>query len=115
MTRVLNRVELTDGYVAGETSVVFAGNLYNSPLLFKRPGFESSFTHTTYALTYESTYAPYFNQVLGYRVALPDEEERARFANRAAVRAMPVFPAEGSIRMIDGVLVVHIGRQQLGE
>ena len=54
VTRVLNRVELTDGYVAGETSVVFAGNLYNSPLLFKRPGFESSFTHTTYALTYES-------------------------------------------------------------
>lgn len=115
VTRVLNRVELTDGYVAGETSVVFAGNLYNSPLLFKRPGFESSFTHTTYALTYESTYAPYFNQVLGYRVALPDEEERARFANRADVRAMPVFPAEGSIQMIDGVLVVHIGRQQLAE
>ena len=92
---------------------VFAGNLYNSPLLFKRPGFESSFTHTTYALTYESTYAPYFNQVLGYRVALPDEEERARFANRADVRAMPVFPAEGSIQMIDGVLVVHIGKQHL--
>ena len=37
------------------------------------------------------------------------------YLNRADVRAMPVFPAEGSIRMIDGVLVVHIGRQQLGE
>ena len=31
----------------------------------------------------------------------------------ADVRAMPVFPAEGSIRMIDGVLVVHIGKQHL--
>ena len=48
-------------------------------------------------------------------VALPDEEERARFANRADVRAMPVFPAEGSIQMIDGVLVVHIGKQALTE
>ena len=37
------------------------------------------------------------------------------YGNREDVRRLPVYPAEGSIQMIDGVLVIHLGRQQLGE
>ena len=78
------------------------------------PAWEPFGENNLYAITAEDYYPWYVNQILVYPMRfdvslLPD------YLNRAAVRAMPVFPAEGSIQMIDGVLVVHIGRQQLGE
>lgn len=83
----------------------------------ERPGFEGTTSlfgeNNLYAITAEDYYPWYVNQILGYPMRfdislLPD------YLNRADVRAMPVFPAEGSIQMIDGVLVIHLGRQQLG-
>ena len=118
MTRVIERADTVEGYSRGVTPVVFSGSLFSSQLAMERPGFEGTTSlfgeNNLYAITAEDYYPWYVNQILGYPMRfdvslLPD------YLNRAAVRAMPVFPAEGSIQMIDGVLVVHIGRQQLGE
>ena len=117
MTRVIERADTVEGYSRGVTPVVFSGSLFSSQLAMERPGFEGTTSlfgeNNLYAITAEDYYPWYVNQILGYPMRfdvslLPD------YLNRAAVRAMPVFPAEGSIQMIDGVLVVHIGRQQLG-
>ena len=117
MTRVIERADTVEGYSRGVTPVVFSGSLFSSQLAIERPGFEGTTSlfgeNNLYAITAEDYYPWYVNQILGYPMRfdvslLPD------YLNRAAVRAMPVFPAEGSIQMIDGVLVVHIGRQQLG-
>ena len=118
MMRVIERADTVEGYSRGVTPVVFSGSLFSSQLAMERPGFEGTTSlfgeNNLYAITAEDYYPWYVNQILGYPMRfdislLPD------YLNRAAVRAMPVFPAEGSIQMIDGVLVVHIGRQQLGE
>ncbi len=40
VTRLIDRIEQTDGYVPGETQVCFIGNIENNPLIIqRRPGF----------------------------------------------------------------------------
>ena len=116
LTRVLERADSIEGYEPGVTPVVFEGALFNSPLAMQRPGFERTSTFfgsdNLYAISTEY-YAPYYiRQILGHSMNV-DDSLIWPYGNREDVRAMPVFPAEGSIQMIDGVLVVHIGKQHL--
>ena len=118
LTRVLERADSIEGYEPGVTPVVFEGALFNSPLAMQRPGFERTSTFfgsdNLYAISTEY-YAPYYiRQILGHSMNV-DDSLIWSYGNREDVRRLPVYPAEGSIQMIDGVLVIHLGRQQLGE
>lgn len=117
LTRVLERADSIEGYEPGVTPVVFEGALFNSPLAMQRPGFERTNTFfgsdNLYAISTEY-YAPYYiRQILGHSMNV-DDSLIWSYGNREDVRRLPVYPAEGSIQMIDGVLVIHLGRQQLG-
>ena len=113
MTRVLDRIEQTDGYVVGETPVKFIGTLNGSPLDKMREAFVSSYVVTgagrNYALTYYGTFWHYFEVILGYPIQPFKGELDASQAKMA--EQMPAFPAKGSVEIVDGVLLVKLSEQ----
>ena len=113
MSRVIDRMEQTEGYVPGKTPVAFVGTLFDTPLFMNRPGFEHLSTlmgsSNLYAITAETYYPWYIHQVLGYPMQILNESERVQMAFREDVLAMPVFPEDGCCRMIDGTLVIRLG------
>ncbi|MDD7175289.1 MAG: glucosyltransferase domain-containing protein [Clostridiales bacterium] len=113
MTRVLDRIEQTDGYVVGETPVKFIGTLDGSPLAKRRKAFLNSYVVTgawsNYALTYYGTFWHYFEVILGYPIQPFKGELDASQAKMA--EQMPAFPAKGSVEIVDGVLLVKLSEQ----
>lgn len=63
-----------------------------------------------YSFTYEATYPWFFTRIMSDSTRFVSEQERVRLIYSGEVLAMPVFPAEGSLKMIDGVLVVRLNR-----
>lgn len=111
MIRVLDRLEQLDGYTAGETPVQFVGSMTYSPLNVGKAPFKNQEMlrdgHRRYALSYDDTYWWYIEDVMGYPMVryegFGDNKPMQQAANQ-----MPVFPAKGSVQMIDGVAVVHL-------
>lgn len=108
MTRVLDRLEQTEGYVPGETPVAFVGNINASVINRDKPAFSSlrrfNGSEENYATTFGDTHWMYFRDVLGYPLMQADNE--AAMAQHEAVRAMPAFPQKGSVALVDGVAVI---------
>ena len=106
--RIIDRIENVPGYVPGETRVAFAGRLdYNEPLDAPRDAFRDLQTQTGLWHTHSATYnmGRYLTDYLQY----PLVWDQTTTATRSElVKAMPIFPASGSVRMIDGVVVVKL-------
>lgn len=110
-TRVVDKMDSFDEYNREKDSVVFIGvpEVLDEDLL----GFENAKTITgtsyNYALgtTDASRYKNYFKYKLHYNVIAIDEDSIC--LEDDVIRAMPVFPKEGSIQMVDGILVVKLG------
>ena len=112
MTRVLDRVEKTEGYDPGVTPVALLGSLEDSPLATDRAGFEhlSDFdaAQNNFAATGMEELTWYMWEIMGYPCNLVSYYEADMLAQREDVQAMPVFPAAGSCQMIDGTVVVRL-------
>ena len=112
MTRVIDRMERTEGYVPGATPVVLLGSLEDSPLAMTRDGFE----HLEDFDAAESRFSAdgveentwYMWEIMGYPCNLVSYYEAEMIAESEEGQAMPVFPAQGSCRMLDGVMVVKL-------
>ena len=109
MTRVLERMEEQEDYIPGETPVVFIGEYaVGNPI----PGFEKYETITGVEyhgpITFYDTYKDYFKYVLGRPISLMDAET---VQNDERVLNMPIYPKDGSIAMIDGVLIVKLEKE----
>lgn len=106
--RVIDRIELTEGYVPGETPVAFVGRMdRNSYLNRGRDEFEE-LDHTVglwsdYSATYN--FGRYLTDYMNYPLAWDTTTD---FSAYAEVQAMPAFPDAGGIRMIDGTVVVKL-------
>ena len=106
MTRVADRMEQQEDYVPGETPVMIVGD---DSIGMTRYGFEA-YTSITGAelespITFYDTYEKYFDYVLGRTVCFYDDDT---LKNDERVLEMPSFPKAGSVRMVDGVLVVKL-------
>lgn len=110
MTRVLDRVEQTEGYIPGKTATVFIGRLSDGPTGAVRPGFDYTALGLAdkYSTSYYDTLAWYLRDVMGYNIVMASSDTRKTYQSREDVEAMPVFPAGGSVSMLDGVLVVKL-------
>ena len=117
MTRVMARVEERPDYVPGETPLVFAGV---SPLLNERiPGFEDYYdiAGAEYATPlvksdasyFYNAYAAYLRYILNCSAVPADADTWARLQRDPRVLAMPAYPADGCVRVLDGVAVVRLG------
>ncbi|MBQ9493017.1 MAG: glucosyltransferase domain-containing protein [Oscillibacter sp.] len=106
--RIIDRMESVPGYVPGETRVAFVGRLDdNEPLDVPFEPFRDFQQQTGLWHTHAATYnfGRYLTDYLRYPV-LWDRESGVTRSELA--KAMPAFPAEGSVRMIDGVVVVKL-------
>ena len=109
LTKVTYSMEQTDGYVPGETPVLFLGELRDSVLFSERRGLEELNgvgLHQQFSATYSGTFLHFFNAVLSYRINWMDAANAEAYAGLPEVQAMPRYPAKGSCRIVNGVLIV---------
>lgn len=120
MTRIVDRMETTEGYTVGVTPVAILGYMPDSPLSMDRRGLDHMHYDTVGRLhhmpmTYYDSYFNYFEYILGYPINLLQEGELPAVAAKPEVIQMPVFPYEGSVKMVDGVLVVKLSEDMRTE
>lgn len=107
MTRIVYEIESLEGYEAGITPVAFLGSFEASDYV---PNLEPFHELTPYGMgksmiTYTGTEYAYLTYMLNTNMNL------TRVSNEAPeIQAMPVYPAKGSVEMIDGVVVVKISQ-----
>lgn len=113
MTRIVYRMEDCDGYVSGETPVVFVGR--PEQLQEALPGFEK-FTGITGQHQIETAdtrieyrIRRYFQYVLGTRDIMAEDKVWDSMQQDPRVADMPIYPQDGCTALIDGVLVVKLG------
>ncbi len=112
-TRVVYQMENCDGYITGETPVVFVGK--PDALLDKIPGFEHVYNITgcwnSFVLNSNARgrYQAYFDYILLNPAIMADEETWSQMQNNDEAVNMPCYPAMGSVAIVDGVLVVKMG------
>ena len=114
-TGVMDRMEQTPGYSSGGTPVVFV----ELPviLLEDAPGFENVNAIAGMWKNYVPngtdpwSYQAYFKYVLLNPAMMAEQAVWSRMQDDPRVLAMPVYPAEGSVAMIDDVLVVRFGKR----
>ena len=111
VSRLVDRMENTEGYVPGETPVAIAGRLIDS-YGYNFPGFEDYYDVAglmySMPLTFYGAYDAYFEDVMGRPLNLLPEADCDAFAARPEVVDMPCFPSLACCQMIDGVLVVKL-------
>lgn len=111
MTRVVDRIELTNGYIPQETPVVFIGDFGSSDLFASRPGFgqvDGIGLSSNSAITFEYSLREYFQFILGYPINMLEGDKAQEYANKKEVIDMPCFPATDSVKLIDGVVIVKV-------
>ena len=112
-TGVVDRMEMTEGYRAGNTQVVFV----ELPViqLTDAPGFEKVNSIAGMWKNYVPngtdpwSYQAYFRYVLLNPATMAEQSIWSAMQDDPRVEAMPVYPAEGSVAMVDDVMVVKFG------
>lgn len=105
VTRIIDRIERTEGYVAGETEVCIIGGLEENPLVIsKRAGFDYSGTgnQARVAATYN------IEHYISYYLAYPYKKYRGE-CPPAIAGSLEVFPEKNCATIQNGVLYIKIG------
>ena len=106
--RIIDRIELLEGYVPGETPVAFVGRLDRNDYLNRgRDEFQALDKTVGLWSDYSATYnlGRYLTDYLNYPLVWDTETD---FSQVPEVQAMPAFPDAGGIRMVDGTVVVKL-------
>lgn len=99
-----------DGYVEGETQVVFMGDFQKSKVAYissvgeKYNGVLTG--SSTSAITYDITVNNYFYAILGRDMSIANDD--ANIQENEQYINMPVYPSSGYCKMIDGIVYVKI-------
>ena len=117
MTRMAGSLEQQGEYNPGETPLVIVG--LGEPMTKPISGFEAYYDITgcdaaspiaadtvTY---YYNAYAAYFRYILNISAQMAEPAVWNEIVKDARVRAMPCWPAEGSMQLVDDVFVVKLG------
>ena len=109
MTRLTDDLYDVDCYQPGVTKVCIIGR---PELSGKMPGFESLYGFTGVNIpsstTHYGTYEGYFQYVLNLPVHLVSRSEQSALMASDEIKAMPSYPAEGSMRWIGEILVIKL-------
>ena len=106
MTRVVERIEETEGYKAGETPVAFAGSFVLSPHTKQIEGFdaiENIYGVGNLSFTYPGLEKSYLKYVMNEDMNITEAD-----TGNEVIKNMPVFPEEGSVAFNEGTLIVKI-------
>ncbi len=105
MTRIVYEIESTEGYESGVTPVAFLGSFEASDYVPNMEAFKDLLPYGMgkSSITYIGIEYSYLTYVLNTNMNL------TRVSNEdPIIQEMPVYPAKGSIQMVDGVVVVKI-------
>lgn len=109
-TRLVSRIEQTEGYEAGMEVAIIGGypdDYYTSPIAsFETVRHYSCMPTTVTPLTKQIYY--YFNNWLNVPIAEPEEATLIAVSESAEFKAMPRYPSDGSVQRIDGRIVVKL-------
>lgn len=112
MSRVIQRIEETEGYVPGSTPMAVIGTPEDSVFSVERKGFEHlaalDAASGNYAISSDEDMIWYSWEVLGYPLNFVSMYELGQIKESEAVRALPAFPEEGCCALIDGTLVIRL-------
>jgi hypothetical protein len=106
--RIIDRIELTEGYIPGETPVAFVGRLdRNMYLNHGRDEFLELDKTVGLWSDYSATYnlGRYLTDYLNYPL---EWDTVTDFSQHEEVWSIPAFPAVDGIRMIDGTVVIKL-------
>ncbi len=104
LTRLVSRVEQTEGYEPG-MGVAFIGNAYSGTALPKS-GLTGVFLGDELMNVYSRGWLFYYFQ--SFTPGYVPEDQCTAIRETPEFKAMPCYPADGSISKIDGVLVVKL-------
>jgi len=115
MTRIMDRIEQTEGYVPGETKIAFVGDMDTSPLTKARDSFQIRLTGFDYNYNVTNnfqtmgskldTYGRYLNTYLGYNAIV---DYYTRWDLDPDVKQMPCFPDKDSCRIFGDTMIVKL-------
>lgn len=112
MTRVIDRIEHTEGFRPGYTPVAVIGTPEDSALSIPHQGFEHlsalDAASGNYAIASYEDMIRYAYQILGYPLGFVSVYEQTLLSEHEDVIAMPAFPASGCVRYVDGTLIVKL-------
>lgn len=112
MTRVIDRIEHTEGFRPGYTPVALIGTPEASALSVPHQGFEHlavlDAASGNYAIASYEDAIRYVYQILGYPLGFVSVHEQIQLSKHEDVIAMPAFPASGCIRYVGDTLVVKL-------
>lgn len=114
MARAVLMMEQHDDYVAGESVVAWVGD-FRTESGFPNAERLSTVTGMNYPIIpHDSTYffnayRAYFDYVLQYPITLCTDQQHAQLCADPKVQAMPAFPEEGCMQLVDGVFVIKMG------
>ena len=124
MTRVIDRMEQTEGYCPGVTPVVFVGDLNKSAVAQDRNGYDTQFDcgkrelrqasewkGNYFSMTYFHGYGSYIKNVLGYPFNGCGFDTVVRYSSMPEVVGMPSFPSQGCVEMFRDTLVVKLSNE----
>lgn len=123
VNRIIDRIEQTDGYVAGETEVCIIGKLEENPLVIsKRAGFDYGGTGNQNWVSATYNIEHYISYYLAYPYKRYYEESTTAVDNRlpewtqstttnhaVVIDSLDVFPAKDCVALQDGILYIRIG------
>ena len=113
ITRLLARVEDCPGYEPG-MEIAIVGAIPAEQLVSHIPSYAqvdhySVPIHTVAHLNKHLYY--YLNDWLNFPAEEPDEETMKAVSRSPEFQAMPLYPAQGSVRVVDGRVVVRLARE----
>jgi hypothetical protein len=113
MTRLLTRIESCPGYQSGMEVVIIGAvptdQIYAQIESYAQVSHYSLPTGTLLTLNKHIYY--YLNDWLNVPIAEPEEATMLAVSDSPEFQAMPLYPAEGSVQVLDGRLVVRLQEQ----
>lgn len=107
VTRIIDRIEQLDGYSPNDTQVYVVGELRYSDL--NRGNMDIPYLESKWGLwyNYSATYnfVRYITDYMNYPMRIAVNQNLADIND---VKNMPAFPANGSVKMIDGAAVIKL-------
>lgn len=108
---IVTQVRLTEGFTPDKTWVPL-GEI-NDPLFYGSWDNVTIYGGNAHSRKLVSSYGfdSWVDTYFGYSPIWASEEETRQLAGNDTVKAMPVWPSEGSIRVIDNYIVIKFGHQ----
>lgn len=110
MTRVLERLEASEGYELGKTEICFGGVISSHQVDLKVGNADQMMGMSSNSqMPYSGLTERYVQYYLQYPINLCSDEKRNQIMETEQFQSMGSFPAQDSVAYIDGILVVKLG------